>query len=129
MADETVIYQNDMVKITNLRAVLDGKTYAISNITSVSSKRIEPNRIMEFIFLFAGLGLVVAFVTNMSNWQNLLYGVICLGLVYFFNKISKPTYTAIISMTNGENTALRSPDEVVIKQVVEALNNAIVQKG
>jgi hypothetical protein len=36
MAEEVSIYQDPTIQITNLRAMLPGKTYAMANVTSVS---------------------------------------------------------------------------------------------
>src|SRR4051794_30235806 len=36
MAEEVSIYQDPQIQVTNLRAMLPGKTYAMANVTSVA---------------------------------------------------------------------------------------------
>jgi len=45
MPDETTYYADKRVRVTNARAILDNKTYAMANITSVSLTSEEPNRL------------------------------------------------------------------------------------
>ena len=66
---ETTFYQNasGTVNITNARAILDGKTYAMSNITSVNMGIISANRALPIVILIvSGLAAIfsLCFVTS-----------------------------------------------------------------
>lgn len=128
---ETVIYEKNNVKITNLRAVFSEKTYPISNITSVGSKRIEDGSCLPFSLFIIGVLLLMVGVLKVLDgiYSYLLYSALFLGLGFFLHRSRRPTFAVGITTASGEIKALTSPDEMVIKEIVEALNNAIVQKG
>ena len=130
MNEETTIYQQGSIKITNLRAIFAEKTYSISNITAVETKTIEPNKNLEFVLLFAGLSMFVCGVTDPSkNIQWLIFGVLALVIFYFMYRASRSTYAVNITTASGEVKAYTSQDQAAIQTIVQALNTAIVQKG
>ena len=42
---ESIIFENGGIKVTNLRAVINAKTYAMSNVTSVEANSQRPIRL------------------------------------------------------------------------------------
>ena len=52
---ETVLYQDPRVLITNARAVIGGSTYAIANVTSVSNLLLPANRVRGIIVAAVGV--------------------------------------------------------------------------
>ena len=130
MSEETTIYDKNNIKITNLRAVFGGKTYSVSNITSVESKRIEPSGCLPIGLSISGSLFILVGVYNIKYEPGILMlGVLAFVLLFFSNRASKPTWSVTLTTAAGEVKACTSPDQQTIKQIVEAINNAIVQKG
>jgi hypothetical protein len=133
---ETTIYQQGEVHITNLRAVFHTKTYAISNITSVDSQRIEASGCAPAFLVILGIFLAL-FGIGAATGRNGDAGdivMIIIGAVMVFggayvSRTAKPTYAVNLTTAAGEVKAYTSADETTIKNIVEALNNAIIQKG
>lgn len=127
---ELPIYEKGDIKITNLRAVFGAKTYSISNITSVERKRIEPNGCLSFGLVVFGVGLIlVAFINLKQNWQNIIFGGILVAAGFAMSKAQKASYAVALTTASGEIKAYTSDHEESIKEIIVALNNAIIQKG
>jgi len=45
------------------------------------------------------------------------------------NRSAKPTYTVSLTTASGEVKACESHDQQTIRQIIESLNTAIIQKG
>jgi uncharacterized membrane protein YjjP (DUF1212 family) len=74
-AQEVIYYQDGDVTITNTRAVLGTKTYAMTNITSVSMETMPANRTRgELIVLLGLLAIIGGAIGNQD-------GVAILGLI------------------------------------------------
>jgi len=130
MIEEITIYEKGTIKITNLRAIFAGKTYSVSNITSVESVKIEPGHGLEFICLLAGMAFaVIGAVDLKNNMQFFIYAAIAFALFYFIKRSSSPTWSVNLTTAAGEVKALTSPDQQEIAKIVESLNSAIIQKG
>jgi uncharacterized membrane protein YiaA len=130
MSEETTIYEQHSIKITNLRAVFGEKTYSVANITSVEAKTIAPSMGLAFIIFVVGIVLFLVGVANFKeNLSYIIWSIGCFVLFYFMNRSAKPTYTVSLTTASGEVKATESGDQQTIKQIVEALNTAIIQKG
>lgn len=138
--EEREIYSSGDVRITNLRAVLGPKTYAISNITSVSMSERRPSRVVPIALFGFGVIALIFFVGSIrldpnrfggqsANWADLVVAVILLVLAMLWANSQKTQYLVRVGSASGESDDLGSPDKAQIQQVVDALNEAIVQKG
>lgn len=128
---ETTLYNRAEVQITSLRAVFGAKTYAISNITSVEGQKIEPSGCMPIGLSLAGGLLVMVGVVQALDGE---FGTLAFGLLLLIPGIAiyrsaKPSFAVNITTSAGEVKAYTSNDWETIRQIVEALNNAIIQKG
>lgn len=127
MIEET-IFKEGSVKITNLRAIIGSKTYAMSNITSVSLSGIEPSNGGAFASLLFGGLAGLASVAAQNWWLCAFFLLIAaFGGVVIYQ--SAPTYAVIIASASGETNALASKEEHRIRCIVEAINTAIVRRG
>lgn len=130
---ETVIYESNGVKITNLRAVFGAKTYSISNITSVESKTIEPNGCVTGVLVMVGVFMIMFGIVSIVNkdplWALLVLGLFFAGGGFALYRTAKPTYSVNLTTSAGEVRAHDSYEWSEIGPIVEALNNAIIQKG
>jgi len=131
---ERVIYDQADIKITNLRAVFGAKTYSISNITSVEAQKIEPSGCLVGGLMLLGFPMIFFSILslidgNSESWGVLIMGVLFAGAGLAGYRAQKPSYAVKLTTAAGEVKACTSDDESSIREIVEALNNAIIQKG
>lgn len=124
---ETTYYTNGRVTVTNARFVVDAETYAISGITSVKLGVKKPNRVwplllilVSFFVLTKGVNLATL---SIVHWLIvLLPGVIWLAC-------QRTYYTVTLASASGENRALTSRIQPFVREVVDAINQAIIQRA
>jgi hypothetical protein len=149
---EKVFFQDKIVLVTNSRAVLGSRTFAMSNITSVTPGVIPADRTFGIVIAIIGVlvtgfcgfislfGLVWLFGASSKNMSSalggnifiglfVLLGVLILGLGIFLAMREKPTYVVRIGSASGESNALASKDYQYIYKVVNAMNQAIIHRG
>lgn len=138
MAEETVIYQQDKIKITNLRAVFGDKTYSISNVSAVELETMPASTGTGAIMASVGVLMVIYAIVSFIPSQNalrapnptlLIIGLLLAAVGIFLLRAAKPSYTVKISTSSGEVKALSSENKELISNIVEAINTAIIQKG
>jgi len=116
--------------ITKTRAIISGKTYAMGLVSSVQMVRIPPNRTWPIILL--AVGIIAALVGFASGESGAMCGVvgllIALGGGAWLGSLSDE-YAVRIAAASGEVDALRSKDKENIQKVVDALNQAITERG
>jgi hypothetical protein len=149
---ETIYYQDESIIITNARAVLGSKTYAMANITSVSMGVIPANRMPGIVLAaIGGLSTLCCGCSALAPLSTLGYsnngdssGIIgnavfagigaIIGLLFVAGGIalaimSKPTYVVKIGSASGEANALTSQNKSYIAGIVTAMNEAIIKRG
>jgi hypothetical protein len=129
MAEEVTLYRDDNIQVTNLRAMLTGKTYAMANITSVSMHVEEATRIAPIMVIIIGVcGLLIRIATG--ELQGCAWiGIIALVIGILLFRAATDTYWVRIGSASGEANALRSKDREYIMRIVQALNDAIIRRG
>jgi hypothetical protein len=131
MTEEKVIYKKGTVRITNLRAIFGDKTYAISNITSVTKKEkpnpaaFSPIAIITFGFAF----LVIGFIGEVTNWAMLFLAVMMIGGGYFLAMLLRTEYSVQIGSAAGEEQAYTSKSIAEVSEIVQAINTAMIVQG
>lgn len=138
MTDETILLEEQGIKITNLRAMFGGKTYAVSNITSVER---ETTPASSAPLVFAAIGVLMAVMAVPSFFQDrgafssgpnislLVIGFLVLGLGILMTRAAKPSYNVKISTASGEIKAFTSDSDELTARITSALNDAIIHKG
>lgn len=141
---EVTFYQDSVVLITNARAVLGAKTYAMAGITSVTTGVIPANRRIGIAIACFGLsaascgccpiGLSMTGAKDTGGFIVLGIGLGLLGMLgiaagIVLALITKPTYVVRIGSASGEANALSSKDAGYIQKIVNAMNEAIVKRG
>lgn len=130
MSEEITIFEKDTIKVTNLRAVIDAKTYSISNISAVEARRIEPSGCMPAGLTISGIFVLLFSLTNIRDLVPLLItGALLLFIGIGMLRQNKPQFAVQISTSSGEVKAYSSPNKEEIDQIVNALNEAIIKKG
>lgn len=127
---ETIYYQQDNVLISNSRAVLQGTTYPVANITSVGLGTISPSLAPVLVLLVIGLcGFAYTMSTDGARVAGTIWGVIFAGLAVLIFLNNKERYFVKIASASGEQRALESRDKADIQKIVDALNEAIIKRG
>jgi hypothetical protein len=129
MAEEVTIYRDANIHVTNLRAILENKTYAMANVTSVSLYTQAANKTPSVILIALGV-----FFSLPGFGASELRGCLPLGLIiagvgvlWFF--LAKDIHWVRIGSASGETNALSSRDLGYIVHIVNAMNEAFVRRG
>ncbi|MFB3304263.1 DUF6232 family protein [Pseudomonas sp. AMR01] len=121
--DEKIFFTQGNVSVSNSRFIVDGQTYAMSNVTSVKSRVTPPDRGAAIIIAIVGLACLFG-----SGWV-FIAGLVALALAVLVWVGSKAKYAVILNTSSGENQALVSEDKPYIANVISSLNDAIVSRG
>ncbi|MEZ4754899.1 MAG: DUF6232 family protein [Bdellovibrionota bacterium] len=111
------------VRVTNLRVINDGQTFAISGVTSVRNEEVKPNYSTPLGLLL--IGLLFGLINSWSNLLAILFTLI--GIIGFI--INKTEYAVTLTTASGETRAIKSIKKEFIDRIVEAINKAIVLRG
>ncbi len=127
MAEKTFLELGD-VTVTTTRFIVKGKTYAVSGITSVTIFRHDPSRLGPILGVILGLFLFLAGVGNYGAMMAII------GLVLTFAACiswitTAPVFGVRLNTASGEVTALSNSSRAFIQMVLDALNDAIVERG
>ncbi|VTT98944.1 QacE-like protein OS=Shewanella baltica (strain OS195) GN=Sbal195_0796 PE=4 SV=1 [Gemmataceae bacterium] len=128
MPPETKYFRNDRCLVTNARAVLDGVTYAMANITSVRLVEVEPNRVGPVLLGGLGIAMVCGGTAN-GKWGMALLGASLIAGAVFVWCVQKPTYVVVLGTAGHETHAQSSRDGDEIKAIVRAISKAIIERG
>ena len=124
MSNETAFLEANGLTVTNSRFVVNGQTYAMSNVTSVKQGVTPASKVGPIIMIIVG----IMFMTGGEA------GPLLIGLAFIAGGIAwwikaKPTYSVMLSTSAGEAQALASKDRAYIESVISALNQAIIHRG
>lgn len=118
---EQTFFSSGNVTVTNSRLIVDGQTYAMSNITSVAAASEKPSRVWPIV-----LGLFALFMAPAQVWV-VVIGLAAVAVWLWVSQ--KPKYWVSLSTSGGDKKAVWSHDRDWIQSVVQAVNNAIVSRG
>lgn len=123
---EKEIYNKYDVKITTKRVMVDNKTFALKNITSVSNFVLEGERNWNWIFYGSAL-LAVAYYFMSTGSIPFMVTVGGSIVAIILGLIKRNTHTVRIATSGGESYyVLYDETQEVRDEITEALNNAIV---
>lgn len=130
MAEEVSVYRDGNIQITNVRAILHDKTYAMANVTSVSTFRQAANKAPGILLILVGSFLLLSGLTA-DSMEGCGFGLglplLVVGIV--ITVAAKDVYWVRIGSASGETNALHSRDHAYIQRIVDAMNEAIVRRG
>jgi hypothetical protein len=126
---ETVYFQEGGVTVTNARAILGSKTFAMANITSVSMHTDEPNKLIWILLTI--FGLLFALIGFLPDSPTACWGMSLVLVAFSVFKLFtlKTKYSIVIGSASGETNALTSTNMTYIRKIVNAMNEAIVKRG
>ena len=128
---EIAYYQDSSIQITNSRAVIQGKTFVMANITSVSMNILPPNtRPGLLVGALGALAWLLIIGSVIQSTTIAVVGTVIIACVGFAIAASaKSTYAVKIEGASGDAEALISPSRDYIQKIVSAMNEAIVKRG
>ena len=117
--DEQIFFNNNGVKVTNARFIVDANTYAIRNITSTAAWSQSQRWILGAILILIGLASFKD-ATGIGIFLFLIAAVV----LY----LGRPVHYVRLHTSGGEVKAVKSYDLEYVRQVVQALNEAIISQ-
>lgn len=130
MAKEKVFFEEEgLALITNSRIKIKDKTYVTANITSVSLEEVPVLAAGFVIFLVAILSLIGIITIAMSA---VTFGTIIIlsgVIILFFGFNNKKQYILKLKSASTEEAALTTENKEYADMLIEAINEAIVERG
>jgi hypothetical protein len=127
-ATEKAYYSDGEVSITRARFIVGSQTYVIGSITSVGFYQKNPDRTFPGSFAVCGFLFLLGGVL-FQNFFTPIIGMFQLLIAAFVWSNDKTEYTVLLTTAGGEIKALTSQDAGYISTIVDALNEAIVDRG
>ena len=121
--EEKIFFNQGNVSVSNSRFVVDGQTYAMSNVTSVKSGTTPPSRGVAVLMALIGL------VCLLGSGGVFIAGLVAIAIAVLVWIGNKAKHSVILNTSSGENQALVSEDKSYIINVVSSLNEAIISRG
>ncbi len=127
-------------RITKTRAIFGARTYAMVNISSVTTGTLAPDRsaarttigfgaILSLLGVIGTIGIFGIYLGTGMGCTILTIGLIILVLGISAYRGQRFRYTLRIASASGESNALVSHDSKYIHNVAQALNEAIITRG
>jgi hypothetical protein len=132
--EEQIFFNENNITITNTRFVALNQTYAMSSVNSVKVTKNDitaSTKVPTIIGIIGVLFLINNITSSPTNFAGYVFPVLMLTWAVLWFKSIKPQYEYIIMLrtSSGEMSALKSTDEVHIKNVEDALIQAIIHRG
>ena len=121
---EQVFYEDGDVKVTNARFIVASQTYAMNGVTSVKSHTVPENRGAGILGLIIGVIIFAA-----SSGGTRVVGLIVAAAGAYLIYAAKAEHAVVLNSSSGEAQALTSKDEAYIRNVINALNDALIHRG
>lgn len=125
---EFVILREGPVKITNLRAMIGIKTYAIAHIRSVRMQAYEPKLFLPvFFMLVVSVCSALVALSNMNEYsQYMRVGlVIGIGGFLFLLLSTKTKYSVRVRSSAGELSIFEASEQGPVERIVSAIQEAL----
>lgn len=128
--DEKTLVNEGGVVVSSTRFVVGGKTYPLAGITSVEAFTISAKRVPGIVLVALGVILLVVLFQVVPSWT---IAVGCGGILIVIGgaaaAAAKTKYAVRVATAGMQANALVSPDRQRVQRIVDALNQAIVQRG
>ncbi len=137
MAEEQVFMDQGGIKVTNARVIVDGDTYSLANVTSCKSRYTEHEGIdkskdrLKKLLLWGGiiLGIILGSAVKSFAFGAIIAVVGIVASFFIKSTFDYRIYKVYFGSAAGEQEAISSQDENFIRQIVNAVNDAIVARG
>ena len=122
--EEKTFFEQNNVKVSNARFIVDGQTFAMNGVTSVKAVVVPPSRMGPIIGLLIGLAILIG-----AGGMGKLLGLVVAGAAGYILYSQKATHIVVLNSASGEQNALSNTDASFITGVVTALNDALIHRG
>ena len=128
--EEKIYLESGGATITSTRAIISGKTYTMSHITSVQAAKIPSSQMWPGLLVIGGFVLLAGGFLDTSAYGGCLAtGGILVVVGVIWAAYNKDKYAVRIGSSSGETDALVSTDQKRIQKIVSALQQAITERG
>lgn len=127
MSEEEIIYSDSRASVSTSRVVIDAKTYALRNITSVKMSVTPAKRGCAVVLLIFGIICALIGLATKDGIVAAVIGLVVGGLGLLWMMSVKEQYHVTIASSSAESHALTSTDRPYIQKIVDAVNEAIVR--
>ena len=117
--EEQTFFENNGVRVTNARFIVDANTYSIRNITSTAAWSQSQKWVVGVLLILIGLACLI---------QATVIGIVFLAIAGLVLYLGRPVHYVRLHTSGGEVKAVNSYDLEYVKQVVQALNEAIISQ-
>lgn len=121
---EKTYYTNGKVTVTDSRFIVPDQTYAMSGITSVKFETSKPSRTRPIVTILGGL-FIASRMPEATIWVHMAF--IAPGALWL--ALQRTKYSVTVASASGEGKALTSKNAKFIRGVIDAINQAIVDRG
>jgi hypothetical protein len=126
---ERTYYQDERAHVTFKRAIIDGESYDIADMTAVRMQIEQPDILRPVLILsFGFLLVIVGLLTDLGTFSVVLIGlgVISAAAGTLVILLSKVRYVVVIDGAEGEVQALTSRDKAVVSPIVDAIGEILI---
>lgn len=133
MDEKTYFNNNNGISVTNARFIVSEQTYAMSGVTSVKHfiKKASIVRAVLSVLLIAlgALSTIGILASGEGEAATIIMPLIFLiiGISLWFS--NKKSFIVLLNTSSGESQALETKDSGLVNSVVDALNEAIIERG
>lgn len=127
MRSEITYYSDEGVRITSNRAIFFNTTYAMSNISSVTTAKKAPSRMAPILMIIVSIILtIVGFYGDILPLVIVGLILVVVGVLWFY--FSSSVYHLLIRSAAGEVSVISSKDQKYIAQIANAINEAFIDR-
>ncbi|MFQ5664642.1 MAG: DUF6232 family protein [Terriglobia bacterium] len=128
MKEEITFYSDGHgVRVTSARLIIGDTTFSLANITSVRKISTNPDRRGPLKFMVIAVGVLFLAIALESGV--LAFGAVVMGgLGVLWWKGQRPVYELHIASASGETAPLKSDDKNRVEKIVQAINEAMIQR-
>jgi hypothetical protein len=117
--NERTFLEHEGLRVTSTSFEANGQTFAMSNVTSVTTAKRAPNRVWPFLLLVAGVAGVA---------YNPLLGLPAAAAALCALFWQKTTYHVILHTPAGDTKAFSTHQKGQVSKVASALNEALLYR-
>lgn len=130
-AGEITYWEDSEATVTSTRAILNKVTYAMANITSVRSNRIEPDEGLAVLAVLAILIGIIGLLCGIGYRSGIAVaiGFVVAALGFWVCQTLKPSFVVVVGAAGGETHALVGKEKKTIDDIVNAISQAIIDRG
>ena len=128
MNGEKTYFTDNMISVTNAPIIATGTTYPLNGVTAVSwQKHVVGGKFMGWVMMILGFSIGLQSLLG----HRFFTALICLSVfVWGLTKVRKPNYYSIVVSTAGQQGEIfANTSHDYIQQIVEAINQAIIERG